>query len=355
MAAYRDEKTKTWYVQFRYRDWQNNSRHTTKRGFKTKKDALNYEHEFKMSVSNKIDINVSVLAKNYLEDKILHVKNSTYVDIKNTVTKYIVPFIGKLQLKDLTPIVLRQWQNEIIKLNLKPSTMNKIHRHCSSLLNFAVKYYGLQSNPLALIGSIGKKESSKNFWEIDEFNKFIRVVYSNKYRVVFSLLFFSGMRIGEWLALNIGDFDFKNNKISINKNKMFPSGEISTTKTSYSVRTIEMPALMMQTIKEYIKSFKIVPNPLFQITPISLLQALKKYARIAGVKRIRVHDLRHSHVSFLIYKGVPITAISKRLGHKSPKITLDIYSHMYAEFGNQISEILQEACSVTQMFVNKNK
>ena len=355
MAAYRDEKTKTWYVQFRYRDWQNNSRHTTKRGFKSKKDALNYEHEFKMSSSNRIDINVSVLAKHYLDDKILHVKNGTYIDIKNTITKHVLPYIGNLQLQDLTPIVLRKWQNEIIKLDLKPSTINKIHRHCSSLLNFAVKYYGLHRNDLSLIGSIGKNEASQNFWEIDEFNKFIRVVYNNKYRVIFSLLFFSGMRIGELLALNIGDFDFKNNKISINKSKMSHNGEISTTKTTYSVRTIEMPSLMMQAIKDYIKSFKVVPNPLFQTTLQSLLQALRKYARIAGVKRIRVHDLRHSHVSFLIYKGVPITAISKRLGHKSPKITLDIYSHMYAEFGTQIAEILQDACSVTQLFVNENK
>ena len=354
MAAYRDEKTKTWYVQFRYRDWQNNSRSTTKRGFKTKKDALNYEHEFKMASADRVDVTVSALIKNYLEDKKLHVKDSTYISIEQTMLNHVEPYLGKVQLHALNPRILRQWQNEIIKLNLRPATMVKIHRHCSALLNFAVKYYGLKVNPLRLVGSIGKKEPSTNFWEFDEFNSFIKAVCNDKYRVIFSLLFFSGMRLGELLALNIGDFDFKNNKIRIDKNKMFPSGLITTTKTAYSVRNIDMPALLMQNIRDYIKSFKVIPNPLFQVTPTSIMQALRKYARLAGVKRIRVHDLRHSHASFLIHKGVPITAISKRLGHKSPKITLEVYSHMYYEAGDQISSILQEAVFVSQSFVNEN-
>ena len=354
MAAYRDEKTKTWFVQFRYKDWQNNSRHTTKRGFKTKKDALNYEQEFKAKSANRVDVTISVLIKNYLEDKKIHVKESTYISASQTMLNHVEPYLGKLKLHDLTPMILRKWQNEIIKLNLEPTTTMKIHRHCSSLFNFAVKFYGLAKNPLRLIGSIGKKESSMNFWEFEEFNKFIETVYNNKYRVIFSLLFFSGMRIGELLALNIGDLDFKNNKITINKNKMFPSGKITTTKTPYSIRTIEMPTLLMQEVKEYIKSSKIVSNPIFQITPSALLQALRKYARCAGVKVIRIHDLRHSHASFLIHKGVPITAISRRLGHKSPKLTLDVYSHMYKESGEQIFNILQEAAFVTHTFVNKN-
>ena len=355
MAAYRDEKSKTWFVQFRYRDWQNNSRHTTKRGFKTKKDALNYEYEFKMTSANRIDVTVSALIKNYLEDKKLHVKESTYIIIEQNMIHHIKPYLGNLKLKDLNPMILRQWQNEIIKLNLRPSTLNTIHVHCSNLLNFAIKYYGLKENPLRLIGSIGKKESSKNFWEIEEFNKFIKTIYNNKYRVIFSLLFFSGMRIGELLALNIGDFDFKNNTISINKSKMISTGELTTTKTSYSVRIIDMPALIMQMMRDYIKSFKVIPNPLFQITPTALLQTLVKYARIAGVKRIRIHDLRHSHASLLIHKGVSITAISRRLGHKSPKITLEVYSHMYIESGEQISNMLQDVAFVSQTFVNKDR
>ena len=353
VAAYRDERNKTWFVQFRYRDWQNNSRHTTKRGFKTKKEALNYEHEFKSRSANRVDVTISALIKNYLEDKKLHVKESSYISAEQAMINHVEPYLGKLKLHDLTPMILRKWQNEIIKLNLKPATTIKIHRHCSSLFNFAVKFYGLTQNPLRLIGSIGKKETSMNFWEFEEFNKFIKSVYNSKYRVIFSLLFFSGMRVGELLALNIGDLDFKNNKITINKNKMFPSGKITTTKTAYSNRTIEMPTLIMQTLKDYIKSFKVVPNPIFQITPSAILQAIIRYARRAGVKRIRIHDLRHSHASFLIHKGVPITAISKRLGHKSPKLTLEVYSHMYRESGEQIFNILQEAAIDTQVFVSK--
>ncbi len=134
------------------------SKHTTKRGFKTKKDALNYEHEFKGNSKRRIDMTVATLILNYLEDKKIHVKNSTYVSAENTMVHHVLPFIGKLKLYELTPAIMRKWQNEIVKLNLKPSTTRKIHCQCSTLLNFAVKFYGLKQNPLKTIGSIGKTE-----------------------------------------------------------------------------------------------------------------------------------------------------------------------------------------------------
>ena len=70
---------------------------------------------------------------------------------------------------------------------------------------------------------------------------------------------------------------------------------------------------------------------------------LQVYTKLAGIKLIRIHDLRHSHASLLIYGGIPIPAISKRLGHKSPKITLEIYSHMYKESSDQIISTLEKA------------
>ena len=81
MPAYRDEKTKTWYAKFRYVDWQGKSKHTTKRGFKTKKEALNYEHEFKATSEERVDITVASLAEKYLDDRRLYVKASRFAII----------------------------------------------------------------------------------------------------------------------------------------------------------------------------------------------------------------------------------------------------------------------------------
>ncbi len=246
---------------------------------------------------------------------------------------------------------MREWQNHLIQKDLSSSSIANINHRCSSLLNFAVKFYGLKRNPLQMIGSVGKMEGSVNFWELSEFNRFIEVIKNPKLKISFILLFYSGMRKGELAALNEDDFDFIANKINITKSKSFVSKEISTTKTPYSVRTIEMPTGVMQAVKEYIDHMDEVINPIFDMTNSSLLKAIHRYAKKAGVKEIRVHDLRHSHASLLIHKGVPITTISKRLGHKSPKTTLDIYSHMYAETGEQVANLLQVGQKLNIFFI----
>ena len=354
MPAYRDEKSKTWYVKFRYIDWQGKSRQTTKRGFKTKKDALNYEHDYKASSEEKVDMTVSILAEKYLEDRRLYVKASRFAAIEQTIRIHILPYIGKLKLAELTPATMRQWQNELKKQDFSPSTLSEYNRRCSTLLNFGVKYYGLASNPLRTVGTIGHTENRVDFWELSEFNKFMTFVENSRHRICFLLLFYSGMRIGELLALNAGDFDFVKNQVNITKSRMKMTGEVTTPKTKYSIRVVDMPPAIMKEVKDYIDRFGEVPSPLFDITSAVLLQALKKYAIKAGLKPIRLHDLRHSHASLLIHNGFPITLISKRLGHRSPDITLKIYSHMYKESGAQVARFLQDTFVGQSVVKNDN-
>ena len=354
MPAYRDEKSKTWYVKFRYIDWQGESKQTTKRGFKTKKDALNYEHDYKASSEDRVDITVSNLAEKYLEDRRLYVKASRFAALEQTIRVHILPYIGKLKLAELTPATMRQWQNELKKQNFSPSTLSEYNRRCSTLLNFGVKYYGLASNPLRIAGSIGHSESSVDFWELSEFNKFMTFVENPRHKICFLLLFYSGMRIGELLALNEGDFDFVKNQINITKSRMRINGEITTPKTKYSARVVDMPPAIMQEVKSYIDTLEETTTPLFLITPAVLLEALKRYALKAELKPIRLHDLRHSHASLLIHNGFPITLISKRLGHKSPDITLRIYSHMYKESGTQVAQFLQDTFVGQDVVKNDN-
>ena len=352
MPAYRDEKTKNWYVQFRYTDWQGKSRSTTKRGFKTKKEALAYEYEFKSTSKERVDMTIAELSERYLEDRKLHIKPSRYASMEQIIRNHILPYIGNLKLSELTPLTMRHWQNELIIQKCSPSSLVTYHRQCSTLLNFGVKYYGMKENPLRKIGSMGKMETRVNFWEPEEFQQFIEAVTNPKYKLCFLLLFYSGMRVGELLALNEGDFDFTKNKISITKSLMHVTKEITTPKTESSVRVIEMPVGVMQEVKKYIDSLEEASSPLFQVAPQTLLQALQRYAKVANVKEICLHDLRHSNASFLIHVGIPITTISKRLGHKSPNITLAVYSHMYRESDAQAARFLQENF-VRQSFVSK--
>ncbi len=353
MPAYRDEKTKTWYVKFRYTDWQGKSKQTTKRGFKTKKEALNYEHEYKATSEEKSDITVATLAEKYLEDRRLYVKASSYAALEQTIRVHILPYLGEIKLTELTPATMRQWQNELKKQGFSATTLIDYHRRCSTLLNFAVKYYGLTANPLRTVGSIGQMESRVDFWELSEFQHFMTFVKNPRHKVCFLLLFYSGMRVGELLALNAGDFDFVKNQISITKSKMHVNGDITAPKTKYSVRAVDMPPAIMQEAKDYINRLDEVTEPLFVLTFSALTKALKNYATKAGLKPIRIHDLRHSHASLLIHSGFPITLISKRLGHKSPDITLKVYSHMYKESGAEVAQFLQNTL-VSQSVVNSD-
>ena len=346
MPVYRDEKLKTWYVKFRYRDWQGKGRYTTKRGFKTKRDALKYEYEFKATSTERIDLKLSRLVEIYLAEKALRVKISTYKKIESTLRNHFLPFVVNLKASELTTTIMKEWQNKLIQKKYKYSTLAKIHNIVNSFINYVVKSYGLKENPLYKINdirSIKKREIRHiNIWTYEEFEKFISIVKNPKYQICFKILFFGGLRVGELLALEKRDFNFKENKIIINKNKIQATGEISTPKTPESEREVYMPVEIMKEIRQYLRGLKVIPSrsPIFSTNHSALWLSLKKCAAKAGLKQIRVHDLRHSHASHLIYLGVPITTISRRLGHKSPEITLNVYSHMYSDSGKQAADLL---------------
>lgn len=348
MSVYYDEVKKTYYCKFSYVDWTGKTRWTTKRGFDGKKKAAKYEREFKRSNNESSNITLSELMKAYLADCKIRIRESTYINKKMALDKYVEPYLGDTKLLDLSPAKMRKWQSMILSAKKKDdstiqkSTANFVQRHFTAMLNFAVKYYNLPKNPLTIIGGIGAGSTSMDFWEESEFISAMEYVKTEEYRSMFYLLFFSGMRVGELKALDLTDFDFESNKISINKSYSPISLKITEPKTPNSIRTIVMPAAVMKIVKEYTDSMPFIPSPLFPKTNRTLGNQIKNMADKAEVKRIRVHDLRHSHVSYLIHHNIPITAISKRVGHKNPYVTLKIYSHMYTESDNDISQIMDK-------------
>jgi integrase len=353
MPAYKDEARGTWYCQFRYTDYQGKTHSTTKRGFRTKKEAVQYETDFKNRAKNAQDLTVAALCDAYLADKKINTKRSTYVNLASTVNTHIRPTLGPRIVNTLTNADVRDWQNDIIQKGhkrngkpLAPGTIKKISKQMSSLFNYAVKYYGLRLNPIKVIGNVGKFTARQEFWSVDEFQKVMACVKKPKFYLAFNLLFYSGMRVGELLALSAADFDFTNNAITINKNMATSIKIIYTPKTDKSYRTIPMPPSVMKLAKDYIDSLQEVPERIIFTTQATLLRYLKKYAAEAGVKPIHTHDLRHSHASHLIHEKVPITTISRRLGHANPAITLSIYAHMYEDSADDVAAMLEKSFSL---------
>ena len=163
---------------------------------------------------------------------------------------------------------------------------------------------------------------------------------------MFEVLFWTGIREGELLALTLLDFDMSNNLLHINKTYHRINGKdvISTPKTDNSVRTIIIPNFLKEEVQEYIGQHYGLPENerLFPIVARTLQKRLKKYEEKTGVKPIRVHDLRHSHVAYLINQGVEPLIIKERLGHKNIQITLNTYGHLYPSRQKEIAEMLDE-------------
>jgi integrase len=350
MPAYKDAKRGTWYARFRYTDWTGKRVETTKRGFEKKGDAKKYEDEFLRTAGRAPNMTMKSLCELYIEDLAARRKPTTVYSEDRMIRRHILPHLGELPINQITVSTVREWQNKIMQAKaiysqrpLSQHTLRNISVCLSSILNFAVRFHGLQSNPVKVAKGMGKASAHLDFWETKEYKKFRAAIDNDADRLFFSVLFTSGMRVGEFLALTMQDVDFEANKITINKTYNWKLKYTSAPKTETSVRTITMPKSVMIDLKKYLSNFYgDPPDRIFSATSQKMLTTrLAKYAEKAGVKKIRLHDLRHSHASYLIHKGVPITAISQRLGHKSPKITLDVYSHVYQASDGKIADILE--------------
>lgn len=349
MAAYYDESKKIWYCKFSYKDWKGKTRFTSKTGFKLKKDALKYEMAYKEKSTAKPNMMLESLAENFLADYKQDRRPSSYKVAEQNIRLHILPYLGDMPIDKITPIGIRKWQAKINTLGKKPSTVYAINTTFQTLLNFAVRYYDLQKNPFSSTGLQGHMEKRTLFLEKAEWDK-VDALIENKYdKAVFNMLYCGGMRIGELLALTTRDIDFAQNTVSISKQFSKATNTISPPKTKTSIRKIALPAYCMKYIKIYLDS---LINPLeypFQIIVENTINyRLRKYCVTAGVTPITVHQLRHSHASYLIKQGnIPINAIAQRLGH-SPTMTLQTYAHVYKDQDAEIAAMLEQKLNPNQ-------
>ena len=207
-------------------------------------------------------------------------------------------------------------------------------------------YMGYRVIRCKKVKKMGKSDADKlNFWTRGEYDRFIDTFEKeDKYYIIFEILFWTGCRIGELLALTSQDIDLDLNKIYISKTYYRLNGEdiVTSPKTEQSIRTIDIPQFLKEEIKGYIsRLYKWESNQrIFPIIAESVQHKMKRHIAKAGVKRIRVHDLRHSHVAYLIHEGVQPLIIKERLGHRDIKITLNTYGHLYPSEQKKLAEFL---------------
>ncbi|NLK39647.1 MAG: site-specific integrase [Clostridiales bacterium] len=345
MAAYKD-KNGTWFISCRYNNWKGERKQKLKRGFSTKREALEWERNFLQKQKADLDMPFESFVELYQEDLKNKIRHHTW-KIKNNMIAYkLVPYFKNKKLCEITPRDIIAWQNELIAQGYSATYLKSIHNQLSAIFNHAVQFYDLKSNPAAKVGPMGKKESTKEmlFWTKEEYLKFADSVMDKPMSFyAFEMLYWCGLRVGELLALTPADFDFSKGTVSITKSYQRLSGKdiITDPKTPKSKRVISMPDFLCEEIQEYIASlYGIQPSDrIFPITKSYLHHEMTRGATAAGVKRIRIHDLRHSHVSLLIDMGFTALAIADRLGHESIDITYR-YAHLFPSKQVEIAQKL---------------
>lgn len=340
MAVYKEPKTNTWRVIYRYTDWNGERKQSQKRGFQTKREAQSWEREQLNKLGSDLDMTFRSFVEHYEEDRRSRIKDSTWESKEHIIRTKLLPYFGKLKMSSITPQQIVRWQNELINYRDKdgapysPVYLKSIQNQISAIFSHAVRYYNLKENPCKKAGSMGKKKNREMaFWTKEEYLQFIDAMMDKPLSFyAFEMLYWCGIREGELLALTPADFDLDKRTVTINKTFQHTGGKdiITPPKTEKSNRTITMPRFLADEMQEYLKmQYDIgIDDRMFPVTKSYLYREMQRGCKETSVKRIRIHDLRHSHISLLIDQGFSAVAIADRVGHESIDITYN-YAHLF--------------------------
>lgn len=355
MSVTKDKNTGKWMSQIRVKDWTGKEIHKKKRGFATKREALQWERDFINQSRGSLGMSFMDFIELYIQDMEKRLKPSTVANKRFLIDLKIIPYFGKFPLDAIKPTDIRKWQNELTSYrdeNGKPYSqtyLKTINNQITAIFNYTVKYYGLKENSCHKAGSMGKKNADEmDFWTKDEFSTFVEAMKDRPANyAIFMTMYYTGIREGELLALTSADIDFDKNTLTINKSYQRLGGKdiITTPKTPKSNRVVMLPEALKTVLHNYMeKCYGLQPDDrLFPYNKSFLYREMQIGIDASGVKRIRVHDIRHSHANLLVELGFSPLLIAERLGHERVQTTMDTYSHLYpnkqVEVANQLDKL----------------
>ena len=357
-----------WYFRCSYDGLDGNRKRYKSKMYATQDEAKNAESEFMILIKNYDNIAKKVPFKNIFDEWLFYkkrkIKTSTYYDQKTIATKYILKKFEKRDIFSIKESDINLWLEDINKLNFSIKYKNKIIRFFKEILMQGCNNYHMNKKNVNLLHSIKdetpvEKEELDNFWTYQEWLKFIEAVDDETDYLLFNFLYFTGCRIGEVLALNYNDIDFKNKTVFINKTLNSKTGngkvKITSPKTNNSVRKIDLTDNLFNLIeKHYNKEKKIIGFKkswfIFgNMKHLSETTVRRKYnhyirritAKDKNFKVITIHGFRHSHVSLLVYLGCDFRDIAERLGDTITMVQ-NTYYHMYPETKSKTIDLLNK-------------
>lgn len=264
-------------------------------------------------------------------------KNQSFSTMKYKFDLHILPFFEDMFLEDITSKTIIEWENYILSKNFSNNQNKNLYYILSGFFEYCRIFYNFDKKIISNIGCFKKKyeQNKYDFYTLEEFNLFINHVDNEIYKQFFNLMFYTGVRPGEAMALKFKDLN--NGYISISKTiNSHGKRELGTPKTNSSIRDIKIDRKLEKDLlnlkKIYEKQYPFnddlfIFGGIKPLSPTTINRRKKKACEEANIRSITMHQFRHSHATLLLQQGIMINEVSRRLGHSKTSTTLDVYSH----------------------------
>lgn len=337
MPVYKDEKRGTWFISFQRKDpITGQSKTTKKRGFKTKREAVAAEKEMLLADEKNTSATFAEIVTIWEDASQASplVRQKHREHFEKRFPYYHDP------IESISKAILSRWRGDLaMDDKYSTTTKNLTISYVKGVFRFAHEIYDLPDTAVFLKRlKSTDEEAMQEFevWTVQEFNQFIAKVEHSVYNAYFNFLYWTGCRRGEAIALQ--KREVKDHEAIIKYSQRTQSDGLKPTKKR-NVRTVRLDDKLWEQIKPLLDTEgDYVFGGKTGLSPNAIDNVFQKAIAESGVKKIRLHDLRHSHATWLINNGVNIVAVSKRLGHKDISTTLNTYTHLLESTDNGMME-----------------
>ncbi|MCI9292952.1 MAG: site-specific integrase [Erysipelotrichaceae bacterium] len=337
-----------------------------KRGFATAEEAKEWERTFLLKATKEVTNNITFrdLYILFRDSRKLKMKEQSFYKLESLANIHLLPYWGDVQLSKITIDKIEDWQNDLLnkryysyhdkkEMTYHNSHLERIQSRFKSIVKYGISKGYIKDIRLSMFDIVLRKNELKKemlFWQPEEFMCFIKEIDQLRFNAFFSVLYWCGLRMGEALALTWNDIDFITKTIKIRKTYSKHGRIISTPKTSNSVRDVIVPnncfnkLVMLHDYHSKIIGYnddRFVFNFDKPLDDNSIRYVKNRACQKAGIKQIRIHDFRHSHVSLLINQGFSPFDIAKRLGHTVEMVN-NVYGHWFTDAQQSMVNCLDE-------------